>query len=301
VERLFPLQEEMNTLVNQNAEAQSISSLLLFRTEDPNVTGNVLDQARSGQILNSPDLQQLGIDNRFLNEFLNQTRLINEQADALCYIRESISGETPPSGVPFRAVAMASRGAVSTFDYIKTHIGEKMGYILQEHIMPDLVAGFNKEDAVEISEDELDIAAYDEAMAAKALKDYKMMMAREGKVVFEEDLVSITENILQDVNRNRRLEKHGKNFFDFKYGITMTPTSESFDKVVMNANLDAVLATMAATPALVDTLPFKKKLSLNGIPPFRLTPMQQQQIQGTAGGIPTPEAPQDNLSAQAGV
>ncbi|CAN8142791.1 hypothetical protein THIOSC15_770001 [uncultured Thiomicrorhabdus sp.] len=81
VERLFHLQEEMNTIVNQNAEASNIASLLLFRTEDTNISGNILQQAQSGQILNSPDLQQLSLDNRFINEFLNQVRRINQDAD----------------------------------------------------------------------------------------------------------------------------------------------------------------------------------------------------------------------------
>jgi len=301
VERLFQLQEEMNTIVNQNAEASNIASLLLFKTADPNIAGNILQEARSGQILNSEDLQQLSLDNRFINEYLNQVKRINNEADAICYIQESISGETPPSGVPFRSSAMASRGAVSTFDYIKTHIGEKMGYILQEQIMPDLVKGFNREDAVEISEDELDIAAFDEAQVNKAVQAYKKTRAKLGMVAWEEDINTIKLEMLENAQRNRRLEKHGKKFFDFEYGIMMNPTGESIDKVVMNTNLDNVLATMAATPGLVDTVPFKQKLALNGIPPFRLTPEQKEGMQESRKATPIPEAPQDTLSGLSAV
>ena len=196
---------------------------------------------------------------------------------------------------------MASRGAVSTFDYIKTHIGEKMGYVLQEHLMPALIVGFNREDAVEISEDQRDIVAFDEAMAEKAIKKHKRKAAREGRVVFEEDLISIRESTMKDVQKNRRMEKHGKGFFNFEYGIFMNPTGESMDKAAKNASLDSVLETMAATPALVDTAPFKEKLALNGIPPFKLTPMQQAGIQESRGAKPIPEAPQDKLTQLAAV
>jgi len=301
VERLFHLQEEMNTIVNQNAEASNIASLLLFRTEDPNIAGNILQQAQSGQILNSPDLQQLSLDNRFINEYLNQVKRINQDADALCYIQETISGETPPSGVPFRSMAMASRGAVSTFDYIKTHIGEKMGIVILEELMPDLIKGFNREDAVEISEDELDIAAFDESMVHKAINKNRKTKAKAGMVIFEEDEAALAQKIMEDVRRNRRMEEHGKKFFDFEYGITMNPTGESIDKEAKNSALDGILAAMAATPALVDTVPFKHKVSLNGLPPFRLTPVQQQQMQERSGGKPLPEAPQDKLSDLAAI
>lgn len=301
VERLFSLQEEMNTIVNQNAEASNIASLLLFRTADPNIAGNILHEARSGQILNSEDLQQLSLDNRFINEYLNQVKRINQEADALCYIQESISGETPPSGVPFRSVAMASRGAVSTFDYIKTHIGEKMGYILQEQVMPDLVKGFNREDAVEISEDELDIAAFDKAQVDKAVLSYKKTRAKMKMVAWEEDINEIKIDMLQNAQSNRRLEKHGKKFFNFEYGVTMTPTSESLDKETKNSALDGILSTMAATPALVDTVPFKQKVALNGLPPFILTPDQKEGMQQSRKATPIPEAPQDTLSDLAAV
>ena len=44
VERLFKLQERTNELVNQNAETTKIASLLLFKSANMDMTGNVLEQ-----------------------------------------------------------------------------------------------------------------------------------------------------------------------------------------------------------------------------------------------------------------
>jgi len=290
VERLFPLQEQINTLVNQNQEANEIASLLLFRTADPDTTGNILQSVETGQIINSQDMQQLPVDNRFIGTFINQLQLIEDKADKLCFLNESITGETPPSGMPFRSLAVSTRAALSTFRYIKTSIGEKMGYILQEDVMPNLVKQFNREDVIEIAEDENDIRLFDEMVIKKAKEQFQYDLAKEGFVVFEEDLIAFEEAKREELTTTRRVEKIGKKFFDFEYGIHMNPTGESVDKNAQNAAIDGAIEMMLAAPSVVDTPLFKQKLSNNGIPPFRLTPREQQQLQQTAQGQKIPEA-----------
>lgn len=296
VERLFPMQEQINTLVNQNAEANNIASLLLFRTSDPNTTGNLLQAAQSGQIINSQDMQQMGVDNRFISTFLNQLQVIEDKADRLCYINESVSGETPPSGVPFRSLAVSTRAALSTFKYIKTAIGEKMGYILQEDILPSEIKNFNKEDLIEIAEDENDVRLYDETYIETAVRAFTKDRMKKGMIVFEEDVEQIKQLARQAVERNRRVQEIGKKFFNFEYGIVMNPTGESVDKNVKNAAIDGALEMMMAAPAVVNTPLFKQKLANNGIPPFRLTIEEQAELSQSATGAPIPEAPVDRLS-----
>ena len=296
VERLFGLQEQINTLVNQNAEANSIASLLLFRTESGDITGNLLQSAQSGQIINSPDMQQLPVDNRFIQTFLNQLQVIENKADSLCYVNDSISGDTPPSGVPFRSLAVATRAALSTFRYIKTSIGEKDGMILQEEIFPDIIKDFNREDIIEIAEDEADIRIYDDRLVDQAVEDFKIERAELDLVVFEEDLEVLKASTRKSVERNRRIEEIGKNFFDFEYGIVMNPTGESVEKNVQNAAIDGALEMMIAAPAVVNTPLFKQKLANNNIPPFRLTAEEQAGLEQSATGKPIPNAPVDTLS-----
>lgn len=302
VERLFDIQEQVNTLVNQNNEVNNIASLLLFRTQDPNTTGNILDAVENGQIISSEDMEEMNISNRFLQGFIAQLKMLEQKADELCYITESISGDTPPSGVPFRSMAMASRGSVSTFDYIKSAAGEKMGYILQEQILPSLVKGWNREKTIEISEDENDIRLYDQAIIKSSIEEYTMDRARNGYIVFQEDLAELAIQKRQELETTKRDEKIGKNFFDFEYGIVMNPTGESMDKNAINGAIDAAIAQMIAAPAVVNTPLFQQKLENNNIPPFRLSVEEQQELMGgTKPGAPLPEAPQDTLSSQAAI
>jgi hypothetical protein len=299
VERLFGLQEQCNKLVNHNDKANEIASLLLFRTQDPNTTGNILDAVKTGQVINSQDMQQLGVDNRFISTFINQLQLIENKADELCFINDSISGETPPSGVPFRSLAVSTRAAVSTFNYIKTSIIEKMGYILQEQILPDLVKKFNKEDLIDIMEDDIDIRLYDQIKIEDGIKDFMKKKVKSGSmIIFEEDILAERARIQTELERGGRQENIK---IDFKYGIKMNPAAESVDKNTMNAAIDGALGDMSANPAIVNTPLYQQKLANNGIPPFRLSPGEIQELEQTQG-VELPEPPTtDKLSQLAAV
>jgi hypothetical protein len=301
VEKLFGLQEQMNTLVNQNAEANNIASLLLFRTSDPTTRGNVLQSAVSGQIINSQDFQEIPIDNRFIQTFLNQLQIIEKKADELCFIQESISGELPPSGVPFRSLAVSSRIAVGTFKYIKESIGEKMGIIIQEKLLPEAVKDFQREDVIEISEDENDVRMYDQLVIEQAVENYTVQRAEEGFVVFEEEIQQMVTELQDTLQRDRRIFEVPDNFFDFEYGVLMNPTGESADKNVQNSVMEGAISYMLSAPAIVNTPIFKQYLANNGIPPFRLSPEEQQSLQQSATGQ-TPQQPEeDKLSELAEV
>ena len=301
VERLFEIQEQVNTLVNQNNEVNNIASLLLLRSEDPRTVENVSDLV-NGQVIQSEDLQEVNLNNRFLQGFIAQLRVLEDKADKLCYINESISGETPPSGVPFRSLAVATRASVSTFQYIKTASGEKMGYILQEEILPSLVKGFNKEDVIEIAEDEADIRLFDQTRLNAEVEAYKLDRAKAGYVIFEEDIEELINKKRSELEFSKREAPIGKNFFDFEYGIKMNPTGESVDKNAQNSAIDAAIAQMIAAPAVVNTPLFQQKLENNNIPPFRLTVEEQTEISQTKQpGQPMPTAPQDKLSDRSAI
>jgi len=292
VERLYKLQEQINALVNQNSDANDIASLLLLTTNDPETQGNVLDSARTGQIINTQDMQQLGIDNRFISTFINQMALIEKKADDLCYINDSISGDTPPSGVPFRSLAVATKAAASTFKYIKTGIIEKMGYILQEDIMPDVVKGFNRDDVIDVMEGDGDLRLYDQTIIDMELREF----LKGKEVLFEEDIAAKKVEIQERLIREGRQHPTPGKYFDFKWGIYMNPTGESVDKNTQNAAIDGAIQDMSANPAVVNTPLYQQKLANNGIPAFRLTPEEQAALGNTAG-VKLPEAPQvDKLS-----
>ena len=290
VERLFDLQVRVNQLVNQNAAASEIASLLLLRTQNGEMLGNVLQQVENGQIIQSEDLQQIGLTNTGLNQFITELQQIEGKADELCLTPKILQGDVTPSGTPFRSVAVISNAAKSTFRYIKERIGETLGYILKEEIMPGLVKNWNKEDIIEIAGGEEDIRYFDKQVK-KAMK-WKTFVNNvlEGREVTQQQMMEVEKVFDEQIEGKGRKVRIPDGFFNFKYGIRTNITGESVDKGQRNDAYFNALQMIQVNPAIVDVPLFKQYLQENGIDWWKLTPEIKQELQqaqqATQGGGP---------------
>jgi len=295
VERLFVLQERANTLVNQNAIITELASLPLFITSDSETSGNVLMSAVPGQVVTSTDLRQMPINNLVFNQFIAELEKIERQADELCFINESISGETPPSGVPFRSLAVSSNAAKSTFKYIKASIGEKMAMVLKKEIIPEFIKTFKKENIIDIKEVDADIRMFDDILLSAERDKRNKEKIKAGVAYTLEDDEALKKDIAETVKREGRKIKLEPDFFNLEWGIEMNATGDVVDKNTMNASIDSAIQDMIAAPAVVNTPIYQQKLENNGIPPFRLSVEEQMAIAGSTSSVPPAQTP-DKLS-----
>lgn len=280
VERLFKLQERTNELVNQNAETTKIASLLLFRSANQDLTGNVLEQAINGQIVPDETFEQVGITNTGLNQFLQELALINSQADRLCLTPEIIQGEQSPSNTTFRGIAVVNAAAENAFTIYRQNLGERIAFILMKRIFPEVVKKWNKQTIVEIAQDDVDIEVYDKAVL-KHMATEKMLS---GEFVTEETLMGLEDQIAGEIKQVGRKMEIGKNFFDFKFGFKLMPTTETGDKGTMNDAMFNALQIQGANPAQIDTPLFRQYLENNGISYWKLTPSQREALEVNAQG-----------------
>ena len=120
----------------------------------------LLQQAKSGQIIATRDLEQIGVDNRYFQYFTSEMMMIERQADLLCMTPEVSTGNLPADAT-VRGQILSANEVTTAFEPIIDRIGFKMGKLLIDKIMPAITAEWNKEDIVEISENEYDIKVYD--------------------------------------------------------------------------------------------------------------------------------------------
>lgn len=295
VERLFKLQERANELVNQNAETTKIASLLLFKSANMDITGNVLEQAINGQIIGDESFEQVGIQNTGLSQFIQELQLINQQADRLCMTPEIIQGEQAPASTTFRGLAVVNAAAENAFTIFRQNLGEKISYVLMTYIFPNVVKKWNRETMVELAEDDKDLELYDKIISNRAVKDRFLA----GKPVNNQSMEEV-ENLLADNSKkiNRTLS-FPKNFFNFKFGFRLMPTTETGDKSVMNDAMYNALQIQGVNPAQIDTPLFRQYLENNGIEYWRLTPKQKRELQEQAGGSLPEQKKPDALLASA--
>ena len=300
VERLFKLQERANAVVNQNAEATQIASLLLMRTNDPNTTGNVLQGAISGQIINSADLQQIGINNTAFNILLGELDRIERQADKLCLTPEVITGDRMPSNIPFRSLAGQMNSAKSAFAYIKQSIGEEIGFLLEEKLFPSIVKNWNRGDMIDIMDDLKDINIYDEQMIIQKEIEYITTANEQGKVVSDEELKQVEEEYRANLQKTGRTIEIPNKFFNFEFGISVDVTGESVDKSQQNDAYSNILQWKMQNPQIVNDPFFRQYCENNGVTPFRMTQKEiaQQQMGAQQQGA-QPVKPGEQANPQA--
>jgi hypothetical protein len=290
-ERLFPLQERINTLVNQNAETTEIASLLLLKTGSETVTGNVLRGSESGDILNDPDLQQIPIDNRFLNNFVTELREIEAKADKLCMTPEVITGDPLPSGITFRGQAQLANAGKSPFRYAKELIGEAMGKCIEDNIFPDVVKEWNKGGFIEIQNDIEDIKIYDEIREKKTI-------AKALEKNPNADVEAMLVDIRQRVKRMNRPVKIEEDFFKFGVGIRLNVTGEKQDKSQQNDAFSNIIQWIMSNPAVGNNPYFRQYAENNGITPIRMGREEIAQVQRGSTGQTVEQPKKDALMSQ---
>lgn len=311
-ERCFPEQERANTLVNQNAAATEIASLLLLRSADPNTTGNVLQSAINGQIINSADLQQIGIDNRAFSVLLGELDRILQQVQKKLMLPDIAVGDSMPSGTPFRGMAVMSNAYKSAFKQIRTRVITPVADILMEKLLPNLVKTWNKGDLVEMSEGEDDVTMYDKVksdllkldflLQKEAIRNTKQadgFQLGDEDFASEEELMKIESDVEQYGSQNGRKIELEKGFFNFEYGLVIDPTGETYDKAQQNDAIIQALTLKMSNPAVADEPEYQQLLENNGIPPHKMTMQAKQNImQNAVGQQPPvmPEMPQGTLA-----
>lgn len=295
VERLFKLQERANQLVNQNAQTTEIASLLLLKSANADISGNVLEQAVNGQIIGDETLQQIGITNTGLQQFVSEMQMIENQADKLCLTPQIVQGESSPSNTTFRGIAVVNAGAVNAFRNDRQNFFEKIADILLKDIFPTLVKDWKSEDLIEMAEDDADVEAYDKSVKAYMAKEAML----NGTLVTPDVIGQIEESVTENIGKIGRKVVPGKDFWNFKWGFKMMPTDESVDKTAMNDTYYNALQMTAANPAITNVPGFKQYLEDNGIAPWKLTPKQIEQMQQQpAKNLPDQRQP-DKLLAEA--
>ncbi|MEI7942791.1 MAG: hypothetical protein WCH76_06455 [Candidatus Riflemargulisbacteria bacterium] len=271
-----------------------------MRINDPNSTGNVLQGAISGQIINSADLQQIGINNTAFNILLGELDRIERQADKLCLTPEVITGDRMPSNIPFRSLAGQMNSAKSAFAYIKQSIGEEIGFLLEEKLFPSIVKNWNRGDMIDIMDDLKDINIYDEQMIIQKEIEYITTANEQGKVVSDEELKQVEEEYRANLQKTGRTIEIPKKFFNFEFGISVDVTGESVDKSQQNDAYSNILQWKMQNPQIVNDPFFRQYCENNGVTPFRMTQKEiaQQQMGAQQQGA-QPVKPGEQANPQA--
>lgn len=143
VEHLFEPQWMVNHSAKQMKDYLDFASSLFFQTSDATFVGqNVLDAVETGDILthavNAPLtlVNTVKADITAIQNFSTQWQI---QGKEIVSTPDAISGNTQPSGTPFRSLAVENKEAHSLFEVMKRNKKRDLERMMREYVIP-----FNK-------------------------------------------------------------------------------------------------------------------------------------------------------------
>ena len=120
VEDMFEMQELKNTQVNYEIKAMELANLILLATNDKNFAKNVLTDLMSGDVVQVEGaIQRIPTEVRSMNVNANVANQVDGLANELANSFEATTGESLPSGTPFRLGLLLNRNANKLFDFMQ--------------------------------------------------------------------------------------------------------------------------------------------------------------------------------------
>jgi len=278
-ELLMDIQTRANEIGNQIARGLEYSSKTIFRSSDRVIAQNVMDDLDNGHVIRSQDLQQVPVRMQGLDQLIADWNRLMEMADKLCNSYEVVTGESLPSGTPFRLGAMLNQNANKLFDFIREKLQIVLEDLVEDWILPDLLKDIKAKDVIRVMGDDDWLRRYYELLVNCW---YHKNLAAIGFHTAEEGMM-IKEAKLNELLRNKQaIIPMAKNYWEgFKPRARVLISGE---KVSLMAELETLsnFINLEADPvrrtALIELAMKKKGIDVTKLP--KTSPEQQMAVAG---------------------
>jgi hypothetical protein len=249
VENQFENQIARNTIANLRRRALLWSSKKVFQSPDDTIAKNLIRDVKDGEVLRimpNGNITQVDMASRQIGEFQSAEDMWENNSNQKSFTYEAATGESMPSGTPFRLGVVLSNAVNSHFQLKK----EKLGLFLKKVVFEQIFEIFKKETKKEHRflvfagekgmEDLKKIVAeieYSNKLVDWAMSDSTEMLDFEGlKVKTEEEIKS--KDILEFVIPE-------KVYDDAKVKLKLNITGEDIDISTKIQTLTTIYQTLA--------------------------------------------------------
>lgn len=269
VEEAFEAQTWVNDAKVKEKEIMEYASKIGFKSTDPNITEKTLDDLDNGFILEltGGDFVPVNTVSNAIPAFGNLIQSWEQQYRQASSTPESITGETMPSGTPFRSLAVQNQEARSFFDYRKEEMGQFIEEIMNEWVIPYLLKKINKKHILTSDYTLQDIKKIDKAFGIKQANDKLVKEVLSGKVVTRDEYNQMVDSFskMQGVLGNTRFLEIPDNFFKNWQGkVTTVTTGEQYNKQVVLESLMTIMQMVQENPEIVKSPLFSRAVELSG-------------------------------------
>lgn len=293
VEEAFEAQTWVNDAKVKEKEIMEYASKIGFKSTDPQITEQSLDDLDNGFILSlsGGDFAPVNTVSNAIPAFSNLIQSWEQQYRQASSTPEAITGETMPSGTPFRSLAVQNQEARSFFDYRKEEMGQFIEEIINEWVIPYLIKKINKKHILTSDYTTEDIKKIDKAFGIKKANEKLVKDTLAGKVVTAEEYnrtVDAFSEMQSTLGNTRFLEVPDKFFDNWQGRVTTVTTGEQYNKQVVLESLMTIMQMVQENPDIVKSPLFSRAVELSGA---GISPIQiyESTTQDNRAGQGTPE------------
>jgi len=247
----FEAQYAVNDTLLKEMDIMEIAARTVFWTDASTVENNLLEDLETGDILKvnpGETMQVLNSTPTSLPQLDNIRTKWDEQYSRATSTFEAVTGETMPSGTPFRAIAIQNQESTAMFQYRMEEAGIFWRKVFSDWIVPHLKGKLSREHilASDFTAEELQVI--DEALATDTANKKVIEKAIAGKVTTTDDYNKLldAEKELLNVNKAVRYLTIPKDYFkDLEAQIDINITGEQLNKGVMFESINNMLVTIS--------------------------------------------------------
>jgi hypothetical protein len=277
-ETLFDCQTRANQIGNNLAKGLEWASRTIFRTSDTLIIQNTLTDMRSGDIIKAKELAQVEVRMQGFDQLVADWNRNIQVANDLANSFEVVSGESMPSGTPFRLGALMNQNANKLFDFLREKLAISLSDLIDEWILPVLMKNIRGKEVIELTGDEKYLKEYYK-MVAKAWYLNNLLLMPPHSTEEGEMIIKLKE---EEISRNKEaLIKIEKGFWDsFKPRIRVIISGENVNLLSELESLYSFIkleADPVRRTALIEMAMQKKGIDITTLPKSPPQPIQAPQ------------------------
>jgi len=277
VMELLEEQFRTNETVNLQAKGLYWTTKKIYQTRDMMIHKNLMTDVQNGEILRvNSEITPVANEERNLAAFNTEINLWDKNRKEKTMTFESVTGETLPSGTPFRLGFILQQAAGGHFNFKREDIGLMIKRLLREVIIPEFKESKRGAHLFNLYGEDNEFSQLEELWIEMEIYKQVRNMIERGFIPTQEQIDLERENAKKKLaaKKTKVIEIPEGFYDDLKYKIDIIITGESVAIDAKMQSLITTLQTIATNPAVLQNEVTKnilfKILNLAGISPEEL-------------------------------
>jgi hypothetical protein len=253
IEDGFEAQISTNDAILKQSNITEFASKVLFKSPNKSIGGNLTAYAESGDVIDTSE-GDIDLLNTLPSSFPIFDGIIeqwNTQYERVSSTFAANTGDTMPSGTPFRQTLLLNQEANSFFTYRLQEMGIFQQEIMTDWVLPHLAKRINKAHILSGEFSPNEVKQINKAFNVYNANKKFTEIILEGKPAYQEDYDSYLATLEQNIISKPFLEIPEDYFKDFEPYVSVITTGEARNKATQLESLNTILTTVSSNPAIL--------------------------------------------------